>query len=220
MRLLVVEDDAELRRPVVWRLRHDGFAVDEAGRLDEADEAVHVSAYDCLVVDRLLPDGDALDLVGRWRAEGIDTLVLFLTARDTPTDRVEGLGVGDDYLTKPFDLDELVARVRALCRRGVRPRPSVVRRGGVEVDRATREVRRDGVRLFLTPKEFAVLEALVDEPGVVVSPEELFERCWDERTDLMSRSVTVHISSLRHKLGDPPLIRTVRGGGYVLDLPT
>lgn len=215
----MVEDDVDVRRSVVRRLRHDGFAVDEADRADAADHAVLVHPYDCLVVDRRLPDGDGLDMVGRWRADGVDTFVLFITARGTPADRVQGLDVGDDYLAKPFGLDEMAARVRALCRRGVRPRLPVLRCGDVEVDLGAREVRRGGVRLFLTPKEFAVLEVLLDEPGAVVSKEELFERCWDERVEMIPRSVIVHVSSLRRKLGDPPLIRTVRGGGYVLDAP-
>jgi DNA-binding response OmpR family regulator len=217
MRVLVLEDDAELRRPVTWRLRRDGFAVDEVDRLADADKAVRVHDYDCVVADRMVPDGDALDLVARWRAEGCGTMVLFLTARREPPERVAGLAVGDDYLTKPFDLDELAARVRALCRRRGRPRPTVVRVADVEIDRARREVRRGGVPVPLTPKELAILEALVDEPGVVLSAEQLIERCWDDRADLFSRSITVHLSTLRRKLGDPQIIRTVRGVGYAVD---
>ena len=217
MRVLVLEDDAELRRSVAWRLRRDGFAVDEVDRLADADKAVRVHDYDCVVADRMVPDGDALDLVARWRTEGRDTLVLFLSARREPSERVAGLEVGDDYLTKPFDLDELAARVRALCRRRRRPQPTVVRVGDVEIDRRRREVLRGGVPVPLTPKELSILEALVDEPGVVVSAEELFERCWDDRADLFSRSITVHLSTLRRKLGDPPIIRTVRGVGYAVD---
>ncbi|HYZ99971.1 MAG TPA: response regulator transcription factor [Acidimicrobiales bacterium] len=220
MRILVLEDDPDLRRTIAWRLRTDGFAVDEAGRMDEADRAARVHRYDCMVVDRRVPDGDALDLVKRWRGPaGIDAMVLILTARDAPAERVEGLDAADDYLTKPFGLDELAARVGALCRRGIRPRPPVVRIGDLEVDRPAREVRRDGVLLTLTRKEFAILEVLVDAEGAVVSAEELFERCWDQRVDPVTRSVTVHLSTLRRKLGDPPLIRTVRGTGYAIEAP-
>jgi DNA-binding response OmpR family regulator len=217
MRVLVLEDDAELRRPVTWRLRRDGFAVDEVDRLADADDAVRMRDYDCVVADRMVPDGDALDLVACWRTDGLATMVLFLTARHEPSERVAGLDVGDDYLTKPFDLDELAARVRALCRRRGRPQPAIVRVGDVDIDRARREVRRRGVRVPLTPKELSILEALVDEPGVVVSAEQLIERCWDDRADLFSRSITVHLSALRRKLGDPPIIRTVRGVGYAVD---
>jgi two-component system copper resistance phosphate regulon response regulator CusR len=217
MRVLVLEDDAELRRPVTWRLRHDGFAVDEVDRLADADKAVRVHDYDCVVADRMVSDGDALDLVARWRSEGRHTMVLFLTARHDPAERVAGLDVGDDYVTKPFDLDELAARVRALCRRWGRREPTVVRVGDVEIDRARREVRRGGVPVPLTPKELSILAALVEEPGVVVSAEELIERCWDDRADLFSRSITVHLSTLRRKLGDPPIIRTIRGVGYAVE---
>jgi two-component system copper resistance phosphate regulon response regulator CusR len=213
----VLEDDAELRRPVTWRLRRDGFAVDEVDRLADADKAVRVHHYDCVVADRMVADGDALQLVARWRAEGSHTMVLFVTARHEPSERVAGLDIGDDYLTKPFDLDELAARVRALCRRRERPELSVVRVGDVEIDRARREVHRGGVPVALTPKELSILEALVEEPGVVLSAEELFERCWDDRADLFSRSITVHLSTLRRKLGDPPIIRTVRGVGYAVE---
>lgn len=218
MRVLVVEDDGDVRERVAWRLRQDGCAVDLCERVADAERALGVHSYDCMVVDRMLPDGDGLDLVSRWRASGADTVVLFLTGRGAESERVEGLDVGDDYLVKPFGLDELAARVRALCRRGGRARPSVVRLGDLEVDRATHAVRRAGVRVPLTRKEFAILEVLAEQPGVVVSAEELLDRCWDDRVNLVTKSVAVHISTLRHKLGSPPLIRTVRGVGYALEV--
>lgn len=217
MRVLFVEDDRELREVVARQLRNQGIAVDEAARVIEADMAASVHDYDCVVLDRMLPDGDALELVEGWRTAGSTVPVMFLTARSSVGDRVAGLGVGDDYLVKPFDLDELVARVRAVGRRGSRPGPVVMRWGDLEVHRGMREVRRSGVLHPLTPKEFAVLEALVEADGAVVSVSELVERCWDEHADLFSRAIYVHIAALRRKLGNPPVIRTVRGAGYALD---
>ena len=219
MRVLLLEDDRQLRIVLARRLRKEGFAVDEAARLVDAEEALRLHEYDCLVFDRLVPDGDALELVARHRDHDIGIApVLFLSARGAVADRVAGFAAGgDDYVTKPFELSELSARVRALCRRRGGVRPSLARCGDLVVDRALRAVRRDGVLLSLTPKEFALLEVLVDARGTAVSREELIDRCWDERADMFSNAVNVHIAALRRKLGPPPLIETVRGGGYALD---
>jgi DNA-binding response OmpR family regulator len=220
MRVLLLEDDGVLRHVLARRLRKEGFAVDEASRLVEAAEALRLHEYDCLVFDRLVPDGDALDLVARQRHDDFDVApVLFLSARSAVADRIAGFAAGaDDYVTKPFELTELSARVRALCRRRGGLRPSLERCGDLVVDRALRAVRRGGVLLSLTPKEFALLEVLVDARGAAVSREELIDRCWDEQADMFSNAVNVHIAALRRKLGPPPLIETVRGGGYALDV--
>lgn len=218
MRILVVEDDEDLRFAVAAALRGGGLAVDEVGDLPAADEALFVTGYDCVVLDRMLPSGDSADYVRRMRADGRTVPVLFLTARDTVADRVEGFATGgDDYLVKPFAVPELVARVHNLCRRTTVARPPVVRLGGLEIDTARRTVHRDGVRLTLTIKEFAVLETLAARPGEAVRRAELIERCWDELTEPNSNVVEVLVSQLRRKLGEPALIHTVRGVGYRLD---
>jgi DNA-binding response OmpR family regulator len=218
MRVLLLEDDVDLRALVVKRLQREGFAVDDVGTLHEADDSLRIYDYDCLVLDRVVPDGDALDYVQRRRAQGTRTPVLFLTARDDLSERIAGFEAGgDDYVTKPVELSELAVRVQALCRRKSRVRPTIELVGDVEIDRAARVVRRHGILIELTPKEFAVLEVLAEAPGVVVGREELLDRCWDRHADMFTNSVNVHIANLRRKLGDPPLIRTVRGGGYALD---
>ncbi len=218
MRVLVIEDDDDIRLGVVRTLRADGFAVDDAADVAAADLAVSVNDYDVVVADRMLPDGDALELVAERRRGGWTVPVLFLTARDAVADRVAGFEVGgDDYLVKPFAMDELVVRVRALARRAGRDAPSAIRVAGVEIDRARAEVRRDGVLLPLTSKERGILELLADRAGTVVSRAELIEHCWDEAHDPMSNVVDVHVSSLRRKLGDPQPITTVRGAGFLLD---
>ena len=218
MRVLLLEDDGDLRHVLARRLRKEGFAVDEASRLVEAAESLRLHEYDCLVFDRLVPDGDALDLVARQRHDDFDVApVLFLSARSAVADRIAGFAAGaDDYVTKPFELTELSARVRALCRRRGGLRPSLERCGDLVVDRALRAVRRGGVLLSLTPKEFALLEVLVDARGTAVSREELIDRCWDERADMFSNAVNVHIAALRRKLGSE-IIRTRRGEGYIID---
>jgi DNA-binding response OmpR family regulator len=198
VRVLVVEDDDDLLCAVVRRLRANGFAVDEAEDGAAADVAVWVNAYDCIVLDRRLPTGDGLELLIGWRRRGLTTPVLFLTALDRVLDRVDGFSAGgDDYLVKPFAMDELVARV----------------------DTARHEVHRGGVLLPLTVKERCVLELLAVRAGTVVTRSELIEHCWDEHLDPVSNVVDVHLSSLRRKLGDPPLVRTVRGSGFLLELP-
>ncbi|GAB7052449.1 response regulator transcription factor [Catenuloplanes indicus] len=215
MRILVVEDDPDLRFAVVSALRSAGMAVDEAGHWVQADLELSVNEYDCMVLDRMLPDGDTVTHLRQRREQGCAVPALFLTALDELADRVAGFEAGaDDYLPKPFAIEELVVRVRALCRRNARTMPAVQRVGGLSVDTARREARRDGVLLTLTPKEFGVLEALVTRHPAAVSRSALREHCWDEFTDPNSNVVDVVIAQLRRKLGDPPVIETVRGVGY------
>ncbi|MFI0710866.1 response regulator transcription factor [Streptomyces inhibens] len=217
MRVLVVEDDNDLRYAVAAALRGAGLAVDEAADLPAADEALFVTGYDCAVFDRMLPSGDAVPYVRGLRRSGRTVPVLFLTARDTVTDRVEGFASGgDDYLVKPFAVPELVARVQCLCRRAGAVRPPVCRFADLEIDTARRQVRRAGVLLLLTGKEFAVLEALAARPDQAVPRAQLIEKCWDEMAEPNSNVVEVLVSQLRRKLGNPPLIHTVRGVGYRL----
>lgn len=216
MRILVVEDDRGLREAVVAGLRASGFAVDDCPDLATARARLASHSYDCIVLDRMLPDGEGLSLLA---GELAPAPTLILTARDAIRDRVEGFERGaDDYLVKPFAMAELIARVRTLCRRRHEPSaPALLRASGIEVDLARRAVRREGVQLALTPKEFAVLELLVLRAGSVVSREELVEHCWDELTAPMSNALDVVIGQLRRKLGEPDPIRTVRGAGYLLE---
>ncbi|MFF2744212.1 response regulator transcription factor [Kitasatospora sp. NPDC058048] len=217
MRVLVIEDNDDLRFAVAAALRGDGLAVDEVADLPAADEALFVTAYDCAVFDRMLPSGDALHYVADLRRAGRTVPVLFLTSRDRVADRVDGFAAGgDDYLIKPFAVPELIARVRNLCRRAGTLTPPVHRIADVEIDTARRQVRRDGVLLLLTAKEFAVLEILAARADQAVSRAELIEKCWDEMAEPGSNVVDVLIAQLRRKLGDPPLIDTVRGVGYRL----
>ncbi|MFJ4189305.1 response regulator transcription factor [Kitasatospora sp. NPDC089509] len=217
VRVLVVEDNDDLRFALTAALRADGLAVDEAADLPEADEALFITDYDCAVFDRMLPSGDALDHVRELRRAGRTVPVLFLTARDRVADRVDGFAAGgDDYLVKPFAVPELIARVRNLCRRSGTVAPPVHRLAGLEIDTARRQVRRDGVLLLLTAKEFAVLELLATRADRAVPRGEIVEKCWDEMAEPNSNVVDVLVSQLRRKLGDPPLIHTVRGVGYRL----
>lgn len=218
MRVLLVEDDAALAHEVATGLRARGFGVDAVGSRADASLAVAVNSYDCLVVDRTLPDGDGLDLVATLRQDGARTPVLMLTARDAVPDRVDGFARGaDDYVVKPFAFAELTARIIALCRRTELPRPSVLHIGDVVVDVARRRVTRAGVILTVGPKEFAVLEHLVVNAGRVVSRSELIEHCWDEMSDPMSNVVDAVVVQIRRKLGKPTLVHTVRGEGFVID---
>jgi two-component system copper resistance phosphate regulon response regulator CusR len=220
MRVLVLEDDPELGVEIAGGLRSVGYAVDLVATIADADLSVAVNGYDCLVLDRILPDGDGLELVRELRAAGSRLPVLMLTALDTVGDRVSGFTEGaDDYLVKPFAFAELAARVGALCRRADQPRPALLRAGGLELDTARKRVRRDGVLLSLGAKEFAVLELLMVRAGQVVSRTDLIEHCWDEQADPVSNVVDAVIAQLRRKLG-PPVISTVRGAGYLIDEPS
>ncbi len=218
MRVLVIDDDDGLRDGVVVSLRASGLGADGAASVAAARSRLAGHSYDCLVLDRMLPGGDGLQLLSD-RDEGPERPpVLVLTARDAVRDRVEGFERGaDDYLVKPFAMAELIARVRSLCRRREAIGPSKLAAGDLELDTARREVRRAGVLLSLTAKEYAVLELLLSRQGAAVSREELVEHCWDELTAPMSNAVDVVVSQLRRKLGDPPLIATVRAVGYRID---
>ncbi|GAA3924587.1 DNA-binding response regulator [Amorphoplanes auranticolor] len=216
MRVMVVEDDENLRLAVTTELARTGLEVDEAADLAGADRMLGAgSGYDCVVFDRMLPDGDALSYVQRRRREGWTSPVLFLTALDTVADVVAGFEHGgDDYLGKPFAMAELTARVHILTRRAGTARPSVLRSADLEVDCARRQVRRAGVLLGLTTKEYAVLEYLITRAGQAVSRSELLDHCWDSSTDPMSNVVDVTVRRLRGKLGEPEMVHTVRGRGY------
>jgi DNA-binding response OmpR family regulator len=217
VRVLVVEDEADLAEAVVRGLARQGFAVDVARDGAEALEKTWVTSYDVIVLDRDLPAVHGDEVCRRLVDDGALTRILMLTASGTVDDRVRGLGIGaDDYLAKPFAFGELVARVHALGRRSQRPVPPVVRRAGLELDPARGLARRDGVRLDLTPKELAVLRLLLVADGAIVSAEELLERAWDEHADPFTNTVRVTLSNLRRKLGEPRLIETVPGAGYVI----
>jgi two-component system OmpR family response regulator len=217
MRVLVTEDDEDLRVAVESALRGAGFAVDVAVDLPGADEALSVNAYDCVVFDRMLPGGDSLYYVEHRRREGWPVPVLFLTGRDAVADRIAGLASGDDYLVKPFAVVELVARVRSLCRRGGTGPAPVLRRGDVELDSGRHEARRGGSPLTLTTKEFVVLHRLLAADGQPVRRTELIQAAWDEVVPPASNVLDVLIAQLRRKLGTPPILHTVRGIGYVLN---
>jgi DNA-binding response OmpR family regulator len=217
VRVLVVEDDEDLQVAIPAALRSAALAVDVAGTIAAADEALWVNSYDCVVFDRMLPDGDSIGYVRGRRHDGWAVPVLFLTARDTLADRVDGFEHGgDDYLIKPFAVAELTARVLSLCRRAGTGRPPVLRYADVELDTGRREVRRAGVLLTLTAKEFSVLEYLMVRPEQAVTRTELIEHCWDENADPRANVVDVTIKRLRSKLRGPELIQAVRGRGYRL----
>ena len=215
MRVLVVEDHPRLAKALAGGLRAEGLAVDLAFDGDEALTHVRVNRYDVVVLDRDLPGTHGDDVCRAIVAEHSETRVLMLTAASTIRDRVEGLGLGaDDYLPKPFDFAELVARIRALARRVAPPLPPVLEHGDLTVDPGRRTAIRCERRLALTPKELGVLEYLLAVNGRVVSAEELLARVWDEAANPFTSTVKTTIGRLRAKLGDPPLIETIREGGY------
>jgi DNA-binding response OmpR family regulator len=215
VRVLVVEDFGVLAAAIGAGLRREGMAVDVVLDGDEALEHLAVSRYDVVVLDRDLPGTHGDEVCRRLMAGQSSSRVLMLTAASTVRERVAGLGLGaDDYLTKPFDFAELVARIRALGRRSTTPLPPVLESGDVSLDPGRRVAFRAGRRLDLSPKEFAVLECLMSPPGQVVSAENLLERAWDEAADPFTTAVKSTIRRLRAKLGDPPVIHTVREGGY------
>jgi len=217
MRVLVAEDEPRVAAAVARGLRREGMAVDVAPDGASALFKARVHPYDVVVLDRDLPEVHGDDVCRELAAEQPATKVLMLTAARSTDSLVEGLALGaDDYLPKPFRFAELVARLRALGRRRGEALPPVLRSGELELDPGRHTATRAGRELDLSPKEFAVLEALMAARGQVVSPEALIEQVWDEQLDPLSNTLRMTVMTLRRKLGDPPLIETVRGSGYRL----
>jgi DNA-binding response OmpR family regulator len=215
MRVLLVEDHPKLANAIATGLRNVGMAVDVV--YDGNDALLHAADtdYEVTVLDRDIPGVHGDEVCRRLVAEHHGTRVLMLTAARSVEDRVEGLGLGaDDYLPKPFDFSELVARIRALARRSGHATPPLLSSGDVQLDSSRRVASRAGRPLALNPKEFAVLELLLSTDGAVVSAEEILERVWDERADPFSQAVKTTISRLRAKLGDPQVIETLAKSGY------
>ncbi|GAB4581925.1 MAG: response regulator transcription factor [Anaerolineales bacterium] len=221
MKILIVEDEFDLVNALARGLRQQGYAVDIAVDGQQGWELGEVNEYDLLILDLNLPGMDGLEVCQRLRASKPELLILMLTARSMIEDKVSGLDLGaDDYLVKPFQFEELTARMRALLRRDLRVREPILQVGDLKLDPAGRSAWRGRRRLELTSKEFAILEYLMRRPGEVVSQEELLEHVWDGEVNLFTSTVRVHLHSLRRKLGDlgerPQYIETVPGAGYRL----
>jgi two-component system, OmpR family, response regulator len=220
VRVLVVEDDVRMAAAIRRGLRYEGLVVDVAGDGEQALRTVGANDYDAIVLDVMLPGIDGFETCRRLRVAGIWVPVLMLTARDAVEDRVRGLdGGADDYLTKPFSLAELTARLRALARRGPVERPTILEVGDLRLDPATREVWRGEAEIHLSAREFALLETLMRRPSVVFTQTQLLESAWDLGYEQRSNVVEVYIRYLREKIDRPfdvHSIETVRGAGYRL----
>ncbi|MEW2519477.1 response regulator transcription factor [Actinacidiphila alni] len=218
MRVLIVEDEPFLAEAVRDGLRLEAIAADIAGDGNTALEMLSVNTYDIAVLDRDIPGPSGDEIAGRIIASGSGLPILMLTAADRLDDKVSGFEIGaDDYLTKPFALQELVLRLRALDRRRAHNRPPVREIAGLRLDPFRREVYRDGRYVALTRKQFAVLDVLVAAEGGVISAEELLERAWDANADPFTNAVRITVSALRKRLGEPWIIATVPGVGYRID---
>jgi DNA-binding response OmpR family regulator len=218
--LLLVEDNKPLLKALRQGLEEDGFAVDVAIDGEEADYKATSTNYDAIILDLMLPKKDGLTLVKAWREAGILTHILILTARGSLEDKVKGLDLGaDDYLTKPFELEELLARLRALIRRRHQAKDPILRVHDMFIDTSARSVKRAGVAIHLTPREYSLLEFLAFHQGKVVTRTMIWEHLYDEHDESTSNVVDVYIRYLRNKIDkgfDPPLILTRWGEGYML----
>jgi two-component system, OmpR family, response regulator QseB len=214
MRLLLVEDDAMIGEAILAGLKREGFTVDWVHDAAVAAQVLRTEPFELVLLDLGLPGGDGLELLKALRGRGESLPVLIITARDAVSDRVRGLDAGaDDYLVKPFDLDELAARIRALLRRKSGRASSGLEHAGVVLDPATHRVTRNGVEVALSPREFALLQLLLERPGAILSRAQIEERLYGWGEEVESNAVEVHIHGLRRKLG-AQFILTVRGVGY------
>jgi len=220
MRLLLIEDYHPLQKALAKGLREAGFAVDVTGDGEEGLWYARGNDYDAIILDLMLPKMDGLTLLKKLRAEGRQTHVLILTAKDTLNDRVTGLNAGgDDYVVKPFAFEELLARVRSLVRRKYQDKSPSIRIGDLRIETADQRVWRDREEVHLTPREYELLEYLAHRAGQVVSRTEIWEHVYDFHSDASSNVVDVYVGYLRRKIereGRPPLLQTVRGRGYRL----
>jgi two-component system copper resistance phosphate regulon response regulator CusR len=220
VRILVVEDEKRVAGIIARGLREESYAVDLASDGEEGVYLASINPYDLFVLDVMLPRKDGYEVCRELRASGVRAPILMLTARDAVDDRVAGLDAGaDDYLVKPFDFKELLARLRALLRRPAEVRPAVVRVADLKVDTASHAVERGGEAVPLTAKEYALLEYLVRNEGRVVGREQIAEHVWDEAFDPLTNLIDVYVKRLRAKLDhdrSPRLIHTRRGEGYIL----
>jgi DNA-binding response OmpR family regulator len=222
MRALIIEGDQKTARLLAKGLREERFAVDTAHLGNEGDEMASVTAYDVIVLDRLLPDEDGIVVCRGLRERGVATPILMLSARSSLEDRVTGLNAGaDDYLAKPFGFSELLARIRALLRRSELTRAAVLKVADLMLNPASHRVSRGSVTINLTRKEYAILEVLMRHPGEIVERAQLVERVWEAEPDRFTSIIDVHVSNLRRKIepaGAPRLLHTIRGHGYLLGL--
>lgn len=222
MRVLIIEDDAEAAAYIVKSFRESGHVADRAGDGLEGYAMARDGAYDVLIVDRMLPKLDGLSLIGGLREQNVQTPVLILSALGQVDDRVKGLRAGgDDYLAKPYAFSELLARTEVLARRrnGPPAEQTVLRVGGLELDRLGHKLTRDGREIVLQPREYRLLEYLMKHAGQVVTRTMLLENVWDYHFDPQTNVIDVHVSRLRSKIDkgfDPPLLHTIRGAGYML----
>jgi two-component system copper resistance phosphate regulon response regulator CusR len=220
MRVLVVEDDARIARFVSKGLREQAYAVDVASDGDDALYKAAISDYDAVILDVMIPGRDGFEVCRELRAAGSTVPVIMVTARDAVGDRVTGLDTGaDDYLTKPFEVAELLARLRALLRRGHMVRPPKIKIADLVIDTQAHSVIRGDRQVKLTAKEYALLEYLAREQGRVLTRSEIAEHVWDENFDPFSNLIDVNVNRLRRKIDDgfpTPLIHTRRGEGYML----
>jgi DNA-binding response OmpR family regulator len=220
MRILLVEDEPSAAQMLAKGLREQSYAVDVATDGEAAIYQAGINDYDLVILDVMLPLKDGFEVCRELRAGGLTFPILMLTARDAPPDRVAGLDRGaDDYLTKPFDFHELLARLRALLRRGPALRPETVEIADLSIDMRARRVRRSGRQIELTAKEYALLEYMARRAGEVVTRAEIAEHVWEENFDPFSNLIEVYVQRLRRKIDEghaPKLLRTRRGEGYVL----
>ncbi len=224
MRLLLVEDDEGIIRFLEKGLREAKYAVDVARDGDDALYKASLNEYDIIILDIMIPGRDGLEVCRELRDRGSKVPVIMLTARDDVRDRVLGLDVGaDDYLTKPFQVSELLARLRALMRRGPALKSTVIEIGDLRIDTSAQTVNRSGRTVGLTAREYALIEYLARNANRVISRSELIEHVWNERYDSYSNVIDVHINHLRQKIdreSEQPLIQTRRGAGYILSTTT